>query len=215
VKQSEVSLARLGALVGEPVNGGDLAEVDLSIDPAPAVAGTRGESRAAREIASARRLESRQAQLGLLPAIHARVSFDHYRPSGGSFEPRWTASLALELPLWDEARRYDEWRATSARADRALSDAESLDRELRVQALDAEAGLRIARERYDAARLGRAASDEALRLALDRYRAGLLPLGEWLSAGAEAERARARQVSAEAELVLARYRNLHAIGALR
>jgi len=217
-KQYAVATARLSALVGDSVRGEELAEVTgaATAGPAPRPAGGRGESRAARAIAAARGIESLQAQLRLLPAINARLSLDRFRRAGGgSFEPRWTAAVAVELPLWDGTRRWSEWRAARARADQAAAEAEALDRDLAVTALDAEAEIGIAGERAEAARLGRAAADEALRLALDRYRAGLLPAGEWLDADAEAERARTRHADAEARLALASYRYLHAIGALR
>ena len=215
--ESDVALERLSGLVGARVLAGELAGPAEESAPIPAgAAGERGEVRAARERAAALGLESRRAGLRLLPAVNSRVTLNWYRDAGqGPAERRWMASVALDFPVWDGARRLHEWRAAQAQARQAQADAEALARDLEVNAAGARAELEVAPERLAAARLGRAAGEEALRFAQDRYRAGLLPLGELLAADAQAARARQEEVEASVQVVLARCRYLYAIGELR
>ncbi len=216
-----VALARLSRLVGESMDGTELVApagtADAADVPAPAGAARgRGEMVAARARAAAEATAARRAGLSLLPSLNARAGLNRYRDSqGGAWARRWSAGLSLDLPLWDGARRIEEWRAAKARARAASAEAEALERELAVAVEAAAADRTVARGRRDAMRHARDASGEALRLALDRYRAGLLPLGELLNAGAEAARARQAQVEAGVGVTLAHYRYLHATGGLR
>ncbi|MBI5711528.1 MAG: TolC family protein [Candidatus Eisenbacteria bacterium] len=230
----DLALTRLSRLVGERVDAGALetpAGDDEADADAPAPGGAdgaegtapgsraargRGEVEAARERAGAEGVAARRAGLSLLPSLNARAGVNQYRdPEAGAWTRRWSAGLALDLPLWDGARRIEEWRAARARARAAAAEAEALERELAVAAEAAAAERAVACERRDAMRRARDAAEEAQRLALDRYRAGLLPLGELLNAEAEAARARQGQIAAEIGVTLARYHYLHATGGLR
>jgi outer membrane protein len=212
-----VALDRLSRLTGVAVQAAELT--DPATDAAPAPAGTgagRGEVRAAQEKASALELESKRAGLRLLPSLNSRLTLNWYRdPDQGPAERRWMASVALDLPLWDGTRRAHEWRAAQAEARRARADAQAAGRDLDVAASAARAEMDVAPLLLTAARLGRAAGEEALRFAQDRYRAGLLPLSELLAADTEAARARLSEVDASALVALTRYRYLHAIGELK
>ncbi|MBI5836932.1 MAG: TolC family protein [Candidatus Eisenbacteria bacterium] len=215
--EGEVAIARLSRLVGATVNPSELADPSAPAADAPlGEAADRGEVRAARERAAALEIESKRAGLRLLPSLNGRVTLNWYRdPAQGPAERRWMASLAMDLPVWDGARRVNEWRAAQAQARMARADAQAAERDLEVAAAGARAEADIAPRRFEAARMGRAAAEEGLRFAQDRYRAGLLPLSELLAADAEAAKARLGEVDARVNLLLTRYRHLHAIGELR
>jgi outer membrane protein TolC len=244
IRRATVALERLSLFVDEEVRAGDLADlgdIDLTTDTRAtglddgaepegfdALGGVddlgaaqpdvtqRGELRAADENVEHLALEARRAGYRLLPSLNSRASVTYYRPwDSGDGARRWGVGLALSLPLWDGTQRHAEWKLASARADAARADREELERDLAAASLDALAAARIARERRRVAGVARAAAEEALRLATERYRAGLLPMGELLLADAEAARARHRQIESEGGLVLSHFRYLHARGELR
>ncbi|MFN0151427.1 MAG: TolC family protein [bacterium] len=223
-KRLAVSLSRLSRLVGEDVRAADVVsagdddDVDDDGNDAASASGAdeRGELRAAGARARLLAIESKRAGLRLLPALNSRASVSYYRPwDDGDAERRWTAGIAMTLPLWDGTRRAAEWKAARSRAAAAAAERDALERDLAIAAESARGDLAIARERCDVASAARAAAEEALRLARGRYHAGLLPIGELLFADTEAARARHNDVNAASEVVLARYRYLHAIGELR
>ena len=149
--------------------------------------------------------------------IHSLALLDYrdYRdPESGAGDRRFLAALSVSLPVWDGLKRIEERRAARARAEEARARAELLRREIALQALEAGAEVSISLERRDAARMQRAASEEALRLALARYRAGLISQTDLLAADSEAARARLNAVNSEVDAVVAQYRNRHAMGAL-
>jgi outer membrane protein len=211
-----VALDHLSRRVGASVAAEDL---ELTADP-PAIAeraeGVRGELAAVREGAAAATTESRTAALRMLPAINSHAAVSQYRPwDGTSYERRWTVAVMADLPLFDGGQRLNEWRAARAKADESRARVQALERDMAVGLAAARVEDAVARERRDAARAGRAAAEEALRLASLRYRAGLLPITELLAADAEASAARAAEVDASGAVTLAHYRLLHAQGDLR
>lgn len=223
----EVALASLSQLVGETVRAADLeprVEQARTFETSgshpvrsdDASQGERGEIIAARADAKRLAIEAKRAGLRLLPSLNARAMLDQFRKwDGGDFEPRWTAGLMLQLPLWDGTERWSAYRAAQSRARAAEAAQESLERNLLVQELDARTDLELVATRRATVLLQRSTAEEAERLALDRYRAGLLPLQEWLDASADAARARTRFADVEAGAVFLQYRYLHAVGALR
>jgi outer membrane protein TolC len=214
---TRLALARLGALLGTPVDPASLASLpDVPGPPAVASTAPQPELVAAREFAAALATESRRAALGLLPSLNSRLTMTGYRgPDVASWERRWTAAVALDMPLWDGAHRFQEWRAARARAGQAGADAEALARDLAVGLSAAQANAALALERRAVARETAAAAVEALRFASARYRAGLLPLTDLLATDAEAVRARETQVAAEADAVVRHYHLLWARGELQ
>jgi len=211
------ALARLGALVGVPLDATSLASLpDVPDSPAGTTAAARPELVVAREGADALATESRRAGLSLLPSLNSRLAMTEYRdPAIAGWERRWTAAVTLDLPLWDGAHRYQQWRAARARARQAGADADALARDLAVDLSAAQENAVLALERRAVARETAAAAAEALRFASARYRAGLLPLTDLLATDAEAIRAREAQVDAEADAVVGHYRLLWAKGELR
>jgi outer membrane protein len=214
-RQAAVMTDRLARLVRAPLASEELV-AEGTLPAAPEAAAGRGELRALRESAAAARTESRTATLRLLPSVNARLAATHYRPAeSGEFERRWMVAVSADLPLFDGAQRWNEARAARARAVEAQARLEATERDLATALAAAGAEDAVAAARRDAARAGRAAAEEALRLATLRYRAGLLPLTELLAADAEATAARAAEVEASSAVFLARYRLLHAMGELR
>jgi outer membrane protein len=178
--------------------------------------GVRGELSAAREGAAAAGTEARLAALRLMPSLNSRLALMQYRPApGGAFEPRWMVAVSADFPLFDGARRLNEWRAARSRATEAKATAQALERDLAVGLGAARVEAAVASERRDAANAAHAAAEEALRLASMRYGAGLLPLTDLLATDAEASAARAVAVEASTGVTLAYYRLLHAQGDLR
>jgi outer membrane protein TolC len=213
----EAGLRRLSSLTGAPVGAGDLvpppSPLDGATSPAPA---ERGEIRAARALAAAGRIEARRAGLSLLPSLNGRLGVRYYRPvEEGPDVRRWTGSIVMEFPLWDGTARARAWKAARARARQAAAEADLIERDLNAEADAARREITTARERVEALRAANVAREEALRLSARRYRAGLLTLGELLSADSEAARSRHEQVDADARVSLAAYRYLHAIGGLQ
>ena len=214
-----LSLGRLSQLVGEEVRGEELGGLPDPESLAAEVAGRtgrgRGDLEAARAEAGALGIEATRATLLLFPSLNARLDYRDYRdPDSGEGDRRFLAALSVSLPVWDGLKRIEERRAARARAEEARARAELLRRDVALEVEDARAEASISLERRDAARLQRAASEEALRLALARYRAGLLSQTDLLAADADAARARLSAVNAEVDAVVAQYRNRHATGAL-
>lgn len=176
----------------------------------------RGELAAAREGAKAAGTESHTAGLQLLPSFNSRLAVSQYKPwTGGTFERRWMVAVMAELPIFDGAQRLNAYRAARAKATQARASAQALERDMAVALAGARAEDAVSREAREAARDGRVAAEEALRLASLRYRAGLLPLSELLAADAQASGARASETEASSAMTLAHYRLLFAQGELR
>lgn len=220
-RDRDVARRRLGDLIGASPTDAEIASPEPA-EPAAFLAEAAGREPAPPELeasrARARRLglEASRAALRLLPSLNGRVAVTYYRdPEVDDVERRWFAGLSLDWPLWDGALRWNERRAAAARADGARAELEAAKRDLAAREESARRDLEIAGPRRDAARAARHASEEALRLATARYRAGLLPLDEWLAVDAEAARARERQIAREADVQLAGYTYLHAIGGLK
>jgi outer membrane protein len=211
-----LALDHLSRLVMTTVDASSLEASAEPPAPAPDSPGARGELAAAREGAAAAGTEAGMAALRLLPSINSRVALTQYRAAqGGTFEPRWLVAVSADFPLFDGARRVNEWRAARAHATEAKASAQALERDLAVGLGAARVEAAVAHERRDAAAAALAAAEEALRLASLRYRAGLLPLTDLLATDAEASAARAASVEASTAVTLAYYRLLHAQGDLR
>ena len=211
-----VAADRLSRLVQAPVEPESLVVADDPGAEPEAPAGGRGELAAAREGAAAARTESRLAALRLLPSLNSHLAVTQYRPyDTGRYRPRWLVALSADFPVFDGARRLNEWRAARARADAAQATAQQVERDLAIGLHAARIETSVARERREAARAGRAAAEETLRFATLRYRAGLLPLTDLLATDAEASASRASDTEASTEVTLAHYRLLHAMGELR
>jgi outer membrane protein len=217
-QQLAVRLDRLSRLAGSPIGADELDGGDGSATLPAAGSGERGELVAAREGAAAAATQARQSALALLPSLNSRLALTQYKPAsagGAAYEQRWMVAIAADLPLFDGAQRLNAWRAARAQAEQARAGAQALERDMAVGLAGARAEAAVAIERRDAARAGRAAAEEALRLADSRYRAGLLPLTDLLAADAEATSARAMETEATTAVTLAHYRLLHAMGDLR
>lgn len=220
-KRVRVALVRLASTVGEPVERGGLGPLpdpvalnrdvalsarDLAVHP---------EYAAAREEASARGIEATRATLALLPSLNARADVRRYEdPESGGGARRFFVGLTASLPIWDGTLRIHERRIANARAKEARARAELVKRTIQDSLLDAAVEAGVSLDRRDAANLGAASAEEALRLAQGRYRAGLLSQSDLLAVEAEAARARHARLDAESDAILAQYRLLHARGVL-
>lgn len=211
-----VAMEHLSKRVGTTIAPEELAETPAFEPVASRAETVRGELVAAREGAKAATTESWTSTLRLLPSVNSRLAVSQYKPwDGDSYERRWMVAVMAEMPLFDGARRWNEARAARAKADEARARAQAYERDMATGLAAARVEDAVSRERLDAARVGLAAAEEALRLAALRYRAGLLPITEFLAADAEASGARAAEAEASSAVTLAHYRLLHAQGDLR
>jgi outer membrane protein TolC len=211
-----LTLDHLSRLVMASVTAESLEEPGEPPPVAHDVESARGELSAAREGAAAAGTEARIAALRMLPSLNSRLALTQYRPAeGGAFEPHYMMAVSADFPIFDGARRMNEWRAARSRATEAKATAQALERDLAVELGAARVEAAMASERRDAAAVARGAAEEALRLASSRYRAGLLPLTDLLATDAEASAARAAAVEASTAVTQAYFRLLHARGELR
>lgn len=212
----EVAIEHLTKRVGSPVAAEDLVEASDFAPVAERAETLRGELAAAREQAEASTTEARTTGLRMLPSFQSRFAVSEYKPwEGGAYEQRWMVAVMAQMPIFDGAQRINEYRAATARAEEARARARALERDLATGLAAARAEDAVALDRRDAARAGRAAAEEAVRLASLRYKAGLLPITELLAADAEALVARVAEAEASSAVTLAHYRLLHAQGDLR
>jgi outer membrane protein TolC len=217
-KNLAIALERLSQLVETPVTGSELGELpDLGGSEMVTVeTDTLWEVRAAQGQAGALNVSATRAGLSLLPSVNLRFSYNQYiDPDGSASAWRYAGWLLLDLPVWDALDRVNKWKASKARAREAEADVVTVQRQMEIRALSARKEKEISVEYLRTAELARSSSDEALRIALDRYREGLLPISEWSSTEADAARARQDYVNAQAEVVVAHYRYLRAIGRLQ
>ncbi len=220
VRDRDVARRRLSDVVGVTLGDAEIAtpppadaESFLRDD---AEASEPNELRAARARGERLSLEAARAAMRLLPSLNGRLAVTYYRdPDADGVERRWFAGLSVDWPLWDGTVRIQERRAAAARAEAARANAEALRRDLAARREAARRDVELAGPRRDAARAARRASEEALRLALARFRAGLLSLDALLQVDADAARARERHIEREAGVLLAGYTYLHATGRLK
>jgi outer membrane protein len=215
--RTAVALQRLSQLVGAPVEElGNLPAPPPDIPRAdPAAPDLRAELVAARETAHAREIEASRASLARLPSVNARFDYRLYRDAeSGDGDERYLVGVTASLPIWDLKGLEQTRREAHARAEEARAHEELLRREIALHAAEAAAEVAVSRERTLAARLAHESSEEALRLAQDRYGSGLLSQSDLLAVDAEAARSRLARVDAEASEVMAHYRDLHARGRL-
>ncbi|MGE5176890.1 MAG: TolC family protein [Hyphomicrobiales bacterium] len=213
-----VALLRLSQRVGAGVAPDSLEgpPPDTGVPEPEGDAAGSFDVKAAREDASVAGIRAQRAGWSLLPSLNGRADVRYYRDADlGDFKRRWTAAIVFDLPLWDGAKRWEEWRAARARAGEARARAEAARQDWTADVAAARSEATLARERRDAAAKARAAAEEALRLASGRYRAGLLPLGDLLTVDAEAARARLNDVAGRVGVLLADTRYRHAMGSLR
>ena len=220
VRDRDVARRRLSDVVGATLEDAEIA----TPPPADAESYLRGDAEAAEphELRAARArgdrlsLEAARAAMRLLPSLNGRLAVTYYRgPEADGTERRWFAGLSVDWPLWDGTVRIQERRAASARAEAARAAAEALRRDLAARREAARRDVQLSGPRRDAALAARQASEEALRLAAARFRAGLLSLDALLHVDAEAARARERHIEREAGVLLAGYTYLHATGRLK
>lgn len=214
--RTAVALQRLSQLVGAPVEElGNLSAPPNMPRADSAATDLRGELVAARETAHAREIEASRASLARLPSVNARFDYRLYRDAeSGEGDERYLVGVTASLPIWDLKGLEQTRREAHARAEEARAHEELLRREIALHAAEAAAEVAVSRERTLAARLAHESSEEALRLAQDRYGSGLLSQSDLLAVDAEAARSRLARVEAEASEVMAHYRDLHARGRL-
>jgi len=119
-----------------------------------------------------------QAEADLLPRVvlsgeigTEAVDFSKLTSHGAFY---WSVGPSLQIPLFDFGRRRENWTAVQERADQALHD---LEKQILVALQDVEDALTSVRDdgrRREALAAAVQASGRASRIAIDKYRTGLI-----------------------------------------
>ncbi len=210
----QVSYAALNAVMGlpqsapvalpdalpEPEAG---QEADLEALLAEAREGRLDGQAGEREVARAA-WQARAARAGHRPQVDLVAMYEANHDSyPGADGTNWTVMASVGLTLFDGG-------ATRAQVRRGLAEAkarermqEQLHEEIALEVRRAWADGATARARLEQARGAAGLARESLRMVEDRYREGLAPLVELLDAETARTRARAREVEALRDLVVA------------
>jgi len=187
--QVRVARAELNELIG------------LALDEAPALTSTgqpvtaaaaapalaRPEQELARLDATAARQQTEIARAAWMPVVKASAAFEADRQRfvtrGGS---NWTAGATLQWNLFDGGARVAATRVAVEQERAAQARGAAVERQIEREVFQARALLEAAAGRVESARRGSAAAAEGLRIARDRYGAGLVTVTELLRAEAAA-----------------------------
>ncbi|UCF68216.1 MAG: TolC family protein [Acidobacteriota bacterium] len=143
----------------------------------------------------------RRARAERLPEIGLAASFEANAESFiGADGSNWTVMLNASVDLFDPLTKA-EIRGAEARRRGALSERDQLRRMIDLEVRQAYHEVEAARQRGLHARAAIALAEESLRIVEDRYREGLTTWVELLDAETALTRARARQLSADRDLL--------------
>jgi outer membrane protein len=198
-----LSDAALPAIAGEQSATGTL--VDEALQRRPELAAIEADLRA-------QRLTATETGRGMLPSVRvgADAGYSHRDALGGGFSA--SVGVTLSWPIFDGfATRH---RARGAELGVVALEAERDARRLGIwlEIEEARATVRSSTEQVAATRLAVEAARELLRLAVQRYEAGVGDSIELATAQVEVTSAASQQVRAELTLAAARARLLRALG---
>ncbi len=146
--------------------------------------------------AEAARAERRPALLAIAGAQRMDDSYQLHKNNA-------SVAVAVKIPLLDGGLASSRAVELTAQARAAQARLDALRRQIRREVQDAVTDVAAARQRLEAARAGRAAAGEALRMARLRYRENLITNRELLDAEADAVKARRSVVMARTQLAQA------------
>ncbi|NOZ77742.1 MAG: TolC family protein [Acidobacteria bacterium] len=208
--QHAKALAMLEELAGVPVTA--VAPMPL---PAQADAGLSADTWIARalkrrqELTALERRESalkaraEAARADKRPALVAIAGAQRVDDEYQLHKNNASVAVALRIPLLDGGLASSRAAQLSCEARAAGARLEEVRRRIRREVRDAFTDVAAARQRLEAARAGRTAANEALRMARLRYKENLITNRELLDAEADAVEARRSVVMARTQLVTA------------
>lgn len=215
----ELALASLRNAMGVPITQVIAVREPPAIavaDIAPADAATqavrgRAEVRRAQSDVQGSQAALRIAEIsaGFTIAVAATGSVQ-VSPNPG--QPGWSVSASVAYPIADGGRSKAAVDEAKANLDAARARAEVTVQQVQLQAFQAALTVQQTRARLEAVRVSAAASDESLRVAEGRYRAGVTILLEVLDVQVDATEARVTLVQTESDLRFAGVGLRHALG---
>ncbi len=126
----------------------------------------------------------------------------------------WMVQLQLSWQLFDGfSRRHASARALSAERSAAARQRQAED-QARFDVGQARLDTETARQQLDVSQIGYGAAEESYQLLANRYRNGLTPLAELLTAQSRVEKSRADLVTAKVQLIKSLARQHYLLGTL-
>jgi outer membrane protein TolC len=186
-----------------------LVAAALEARPERAALAARMEAAAARE---------RAARADRLPQAWLSAGYDYARPNRkilpleDGFADTWDATVTLSFNLLDGGRRAAAVDQRLSRTEALRRELEDLDRRIRFEVEQRLAEARAARAAVAVAERGLQSARESLRVASDRYRAGVILSSELLDAEAALLEAGLDRTEALARLRIMAARLDHAAG---
>ena len=191
-----------------------LADVTQAVDTHIAQAmTTRPELAASRAIV--RRAESRvrSVRSAFLPSVGFTASAAHSLSSGDQQSP-YSIGVALRFPLFTGFRNVFELRAARLGVDIATEDARNAEQQVALDVWSSYHAVSTATQRIRTSRDLLRSAQESLEVAAGRYRGGVGTILELLTAQAALELARAQEVQARADWLIAVAQLAHDTGTL-
>lgn len=141
-----------------------------------------------------------RAGTALGPTVTGSGTAAWYATDGGVGGFGWNAGVEASMPLVGSGSNWAEVFGSKAAAKAAALDYEQQERSLRVALASATARHEAAQTALVARRAALEATEEALTLVTERYRAGTASLTEWMDARRTRDAAAVALATADAEL---------------
>jgi len=137
-----------------------------------------------------------------------------YFGGSSSASDLYSGALVLSYPLFDAGNRASRVRQAEADVEVARSRVDVLERQATLQVWTDFAGVRTAAQRIETSRALLGSAEESERASVERYRAGVGSILDLLTAQSTLAAARAQEVQARADWLLALAQLAHDTGAL-
>jgi TolC family type I secretion outer membrane protein len=177
----------------------------------------RPDVEAARAEALAAASDLARVRAEALPRLSAQASLERLwfaRPGGVPASNLYSGALLFSYPLFDGGRRASRVQQAEADLEVSRSRVESLERDATLQVWIDYAGVRTAAQRIETSRALLASAEESERATSERYRAGVGSILDLLTAQSTLAAARAQEVQARADWLLALSQLAHDTGSL-
>lgn len=205
--QFRIAVAALNTVIGgDWVSEEGPAACDVAVPEAaqaPEKCLARPERAAARLGMDAMREMERAARADYLPVLNAFGSMDWDGEGFRGMERSYMAGVSLEWEIFTGFRRKHAVAAAHAQTLEAAARVREVENGLRLDVVQADAGVEDARVRFGVAVRGMKSADEALRITRERYARGDADISELLNAESALIAARTRRESARYEFFIA------------
>jgi TolC family type I secretion outer membrane protein len=177
-------------------------------------AAQRPELAAARALAERARARVREVRAEGLPAVTLNSSAGRSIYSGGGNSSPYSASLNLRFPLFTGFRNTFDIREAQLDAEIAAENVRAVQQDMDLQVWTTYFALQTAAQRVATSRDLLSSAQQSADVAHERYRSGVGTILDLLTAEAALENARALEVQARTDWLLAVAQLAHATGAL-